>query len=119
MRLWVQILFSALAGWLLAGVLLSLAIYLNDPFWSQAMIWHWKPIYSLAGNGPLLHYDAAGNPIYEGTPIHLLFNLIGVFAGFVIYPILFVLLTSIVSMLRKRKTPQLFSPKPPPPPMFA
>jgi hypothetical protein len=118
MNLSAKILFSILAGLFLAGVLLVLAIYLKDPYWSQVLVWHWKPIYSLAGNGPLLGYNSAGEPIYEGTPIHFLFNLIGALAGFVIYPILFSLIAVIESFLRKRRKQEIFATEPPPPPVF-
>jgi hypothetical protein len=47
----------------------------------------------LVGPGPLLGYDEHGNPMYEGTPIHMLAGLVGMVLGFLVYWLLcFVLL---------------------------
>ena len=118
MPLVVKILLSVFAGWIVAAVLLVLSIYLNDPFWSPLLIWHWKPIYALAGDGPFLGYNTAGEPIYEGTPIHFLSNIIGMMAGFVIYPIIFLLVTNLPSFVSRKRSIEGFSAEPPLPPTF-
>ena len=102
MHLWVKILVSLIGGWLLAGSLLLLAFYLDDPYWSPVLLWHSEPFSRLAGNGPLLGYDAAGKALYEGTPVHLLFGIIGAFIGFVVYPVLTFLVLVVVDNIRPK-----------------
>lgn len=57
----------------------------------------------LAGTGPLLGYDQQGQPMYEGTPVHIIFALVGFLSGFIIYPcIIFVFLSVWFWLKRKR-----------------
>lgn len=85
MNTWLKLLISVVIGWIIAAVLLFVAGWLSES-WQSILLWHWGPIYSLAGNGPILGHRPDGTPMYEGTPVHMLFGLIGLFAGFLIYP---------------------------------
>lgn len=106
MDIYTRIAGSIVFGSLLAGLLVALAWYLNDQRWSSILVWHWRPIYSLAGNGPLLGYKADGSPMYEGTPVHLVFGFVGYFAGFIIYPIAIFLIWTLVDRFRRKKNNQ-------------
>jgi len=77
---------SLLFGWLIAGLLLLLASGCAGDECKSILLWHWAPIYDLAGSGPVIGHHADGTPIREGTPVHILFALLGLVAGFVIYP---------------------------------
>lgn len=55
----------------------------------------------LAGKGPLLGYDQQGNPMYEGTPVHLVFAFLGFLSGFVIYPIIIYIAMTIFQKLKE------------------
>ncbi|MGH9796228.1 MAG: hypothetical protein ACRD5G_15790 [Candidatus Acidiferrales bacterium] len=52
-------------------------------FWLFA--WHVALMVKLVGPGPLLGYDKYSNPMYEGTPIHMLAALLGMSLGFLVY----------------------------------
>jgi hypothetical protein len=52
---------------------------------SRALMWQAAiPVY-LVGPGPLLGYDELGNPMYEGTPVHMLAGQVGLLSGVPIY----------------------------------
>jgi hypothetical protein len=94
---------SIIAGWLLAGLLVAISTYLNDAYWSSILLWHWAPVYDLVGRGaPIAGYHNDGSPIYEGTPIHLLFGFVGYFAGFIIYPVAIFLVLTLIDRLKQR-----------------
>jgi hypothetical protein len=92
-----RILISLIGGWTIAAILLVFVRYFDNDNLTAVLLWHWGPIYSLAGNGPLLGYRPDGTPLYEGTPIHLVFGLIGYLAGFLIYPIIIYLVWSAIA----------------------
>lgn len=73
------------------ATLILLAAFNLDlpPKVSQILLWNVRFFAKLAGNGPLLGYDQQGNPIYEGTPVHLFFGLVGIISTFPYYSIVF------------------------------
>lgn len=99
---------SIIAGFLFAGVLLLIGVNTATEEIRSVLLWHWKPIYSLAGNGPLLGHTADGTPIYEGTPVHVLFGLLGMFAGFMIYPVSIFIIWSLVDKFRSKQLERQF-----------
>jgi hypothetical protein len=79
---------------LLCGVLLTIltrlaAARIDHPFWSPVLMW---PLVltgalhnALFGPGPLIGYDAQGQPMYEGTPVLLLVGLLGLLLAVAVY----------------------------------
>jgi hypothetical protein len=51
---------------------------------STAILWQVKLMQYFAGPGPLLEYKN-GQPIYEGTPVHLIAACIGLVMGVIVY----------------------------------
>lgn len=104
MRLGLKIFLSIVIGWIVTIVLLKVGFNVEHKLLSAVLLWNVKFFILLAGNGPFLGYDTQGNPMYEGTPVHLFFALIGIVSGFIIYPtILFLILTLIYRIKNKNK----------------
>ncbi len=81
------ILFAVIAAISVTGLQLLAAIN-----FSQKLLWQVNIMLWLAGPGPILGYDSNGKPLYEGTPIHMVAGLLGLFLGTVIYSIIFYVL---------------------------
>ena len=79
---------SILIGILVTAALTWAAFSIEDERMSRVLLWQLKPMMYLAGPGPLLGYDAQGNPMYEGTPVHIIFGFLGLLLGVPIYSIL-------------------------------
>ena len=94
---------SIFIGWLVAGILILTALNIENEKISAIMLWNVAIIGALAGNGPLLGYDAQGNPMYEGTPVHLIFAFLGLASSFLIYPIVVFLILTVINKHRLRK----------------
>ena len=95
---------SIVGGFLFAGILVLIGVNTPTEELRSILLWHWEPIYSLAGNGPLLGYAQDGTPMYEGTPVHMLFGFVGMFAGFVIYPVSIFIILSLTDRFRDNRT---------------
>jgi hypothetical protein len=67
------------------------------------LLWNVTFFVRLAGNGPLLGYDEQGNPMYEGTPVHAFFALIGILSTFPIYSIVFFVGFTIKDIFKTKK----------------
>ena len=89
MKLRVRVGIAVLIGWAFYTMLLltagSAEISESIKSW---LLWNVPAFVALAGNGPILGQDANGAPIYEGTPVHFLFFIIGLTSGFGIYPLI-------------------------------
>ncbi len=59
---------------------------------SWQILWQVNIMLWLAGPGPIIGNDSYGKPIREGTPVHMLAALVGLFLGVVIYTAIFSLL---------------------------
>lgn len=92
-----RILLSIPIGWLVAAILLVIALNIESRTIAAILMWNVYLFVALAGNGPLLGYDAQGNPMYEGTPVHAVFGLLGALSGFLIYPAIAFVVLSIVN----------------------
>ncbi len=97
-----RILLSITTGWLVAGILILIAFSLGSKKIAAILLWNVGLFMILAGNGPLLGYDAQGNPMYEGTPVHLFFGFLGLLSGFLIYPLIVFLILSIANKFYSR-----------------
>jgi len=101
-----RILLSIPLGWIIAIVLMLIAFNIENKDLAKILMWNLGLFMALAGNGPLLGYDAQGHPMYEGTPVHWLFALLGFASSFVIYPVLaFLALTVVKNFYSRKKTP--------------
>jgi hypothetical protein len=69
-------------------VLSAVQIYIGLKFF-PILLWQVRIFLFIAGKGPILGYDAQGNPLYEGTPVHELAAYFGIFVGFLIYSLIF------------------------------
>jgi hypothetical protein len=91
MRSGAQIAVSLLSGWAIYLIFLAIVfesfIAISKPA-ASVPLWNVTLFVAVAGNGPLLGYDTSGNPMYEGTPVHLVFALVGLSSGFCFYPTL-------------------------------
>lgn len=83
----------------MAIVLILFGTNIDNKTVSSILLWNVSFFIALAGNGPLLGYDQQGNPMYEGTPVHVFFALFGFASGFLIYPIFVFLILTIVDKL--------------------
>lgn len=83
----------------MAIVLILFGTNIDNKTVSSILLWNVSVFIALAGNGPLLGHDTQENPMYEGTPVHLIFGLFGLASGFLIYPIFVFLLLTIVDKL--------------------
>jgi hypothetical protein len=74
-------------GAIALGVLIAAgSAELSQPV-KDVLLWNVNLVAKLAGKGPLLGYDSLGNPMYEGTPVHLFFGFLGLLSTFPIYMI--------------------------------
>lgn len=98
-----RILLSIFAGWLIAGALIFIAFIAASKKIAMILLWNVGLFVALAGNGPLLGYDAQGNPMYEGTPVHFVFGLLGILSGFLIYPMIVFVILSVAGNFYPKK----------------
>jgi hypothetical protein len=68
------------------------ALSINNRPLSGVLLWQVVLIAYLLGPGPLLGHDEQGNPMYEGTPVHMLILPVGLFLAVVFYSIVSYLL---------------------------
>jgi len=68
------------AAWILA---VFMAFRRDDPGFATVLLPLWKPIGSLAGNGP--NIGTLEHPGYEATPIHIILSFIGIGASAGVY----------------------------------
>lgn len=79
---------KALAISILAAILLSAFQFLAAMKFSFNILWQVTIMQMLAGPCPLLGYDSSGQPMYEGTPVHILAAYFGLLFGVAIYAVL-------------------------------
>lgn len=104
MSLGKRIFLGIIFGCAFAAILLFVFFNLETPpKVLKILLWNIFFIAKLAGNGPILGYDNQGNPIYEGTSVHLLFGLIGMVSTFPYYSFIFFVFISIWDKLRSGK----------------
>ena len=78
---------SLLCGIVITGVVTWIALSIGNEKISTVLLWNVVILVRLAGRGPLLGYDAEGNPMHEGTPVHLLAGVFGLLLGIPIYSV--------------------------------
>lgn len=93
---------GSVCGILITIALTSAAFLIDDKYVSGALLWPITLMVYLIGPGPILGYDKHGDPMYEGTPAHLLIFLFGLFIGAVIYSIISYFILRAVSKGRAR-----------------
>ena len=98
-----RILFSTIIGWIIAGIITLTAFNVKNEIILAVLLWNVGFFVALAGNGPILGYDQQGNPMYEGTPVHIIFAIFGFASSFLIYPIIVFLILTIVNKLNPTK----------------
>lgn len=103
MKLWVRIGISVLTGWSFYTMVLLIAgsAEISETV-NSWLLWHVPAVVALAGNGPILGHDANGAPIYEGTPVHFAFFIIGLASGFGIYPLIVFSALTVWSRIKAR-----------------
>jgi hypothetical protein len=74
------VILAGLGAWL--GVLV-LCIAIDQPRLTTILMPLWRPMFALAGQGPNL--GSAERPLYEATPVHALFGLLGIALSAVVY----------------------------------
>ena len=77
---------------MVTAILAWVALSINNRPLSSVLLWQVVLIAYLVGPGPLLGHDEQGNPMYEGTPVHMLILPVGLFFAVVFYSILSYLL---------------------------
>ena len=75
---------SAFAAVLLSGI--QFAVTLKSSF---KILWQVYIMHHLVWTGPILGYDANGQPMYEGTPVHMFAAYLGLLIGVILYTIIF------------------------------
>ena len=95
---------AILIGWTIAVSLLVIGSKIENTQILKILLWNVHFFAALAGNGPLLGYDVQGNPMYEGTPVHLFFGFVGILSSFTIYPIILFLVFNLVSKIKRKNT---------------
>ncbi len=99
-----RILLAIVCGCFFATLLLLIAFTIEMPDKLRGvLLWNVGVFVRLAGNGPLLGYDEQGNPMYEGTPVHLIFGLIGVISTFPIYSVIFFIIFTVKDKLKEKR----------------
>ena len=66
-----------------AVVISSIQFWIAIRF-SAEILWQVTLMYHLVGSGPILGYRN-GQPIYEGTPVHMVAAYIGIGIGVIVY----------------------------------
>jgi hypothetical protein len=56
---------------------------------STKVLWQATLMHRFVGKGPILGYDAQGQPMYEGTPVHFVAAITGLLIGLIVYWIVF------------------------------
>jgi hypothetical protein len=79
------------------------AFSIDNANMSRILLWQVTLLTKLAGPGPLLGYDDQGNPMYEGTPVHMFAALFGILMGVPIYSTLSFIALSLLAR-RKRSS---------------
>jgi hypothetical protein len=88
MRKSTSILASFVSGISITTALTCAAFLTGNRALSGALLWPVTLIVYLMGPGPLLGYNAEGQPTYEGTPLHLIALPVGLFLEAVIYSVI-------------------------------
>jgi hypothetical protein len=104
MRLVAKIFISIVLGAGIAAMLLMISGSegVSKPV-KDVLLWNVNLAVKLAGTGPLLRYNSQGEPMYEGTPVHMFFGLLGLLSTFPIYMIVsFLFLTGLEKLMDKR-----------------
>jgi hypothetical protein len=84
-----KIFIAILVALILSGIQFWTAMTLSQKILWQVNIMHW-----IVGPGPILGYDSTGNPLYEGTPVHMVAAYFGLFIGVIIYAVIVYRLTN-------------------------
>jgi len=74
-----QILVSFILAILISSIQFLIAIQ-----FSTSILWQVKLMHYLVGPGPILGYRN-GQPIYEGTPVHMVAGFVGLGLGAIVY----------------------------------
>lgn len=80
---------KVLAISIFAAILLSAVQFLAAMKISFNILWQVNIMQMLVGSGPLLGYDSSGQPMYEGTPVHMVVAYLGLLFGVAIYSTVF------------------------------
>ncbi len=84
---------SKLVVWsIVCGVIITVALIrasasIGNDRVSRVLLWQAAILVYLVGQGPLLAYDAQGEPIYEGSPVGMLAGFVGLLLGIPIYSV--------------------------------
>ena len=105
MQLLLKIIISVILGFAVAiGILLLSGSAGVSDSTKEVLLWNVHLVAKLAGNGPLLGYNSQGEPIYEGTPVHVFFWFLGLISTFPIYMALSFVFVSIVTKFGNKRT---------------
>lgn len=98
-----KIILSVIIGWIFAGIITFTALNIENETIVAILLWNVGLFVVLAGKGPLLGYDEQGNPMYEGTPVHIIFAIFGFVSSFLIYPIMVFLILTVINKIYPQK----------------
>jgi hypothetical protein len=95
---------SSIFGIFITIALTCAAFLLDNKYVFRALLWQVTLMAYLMGPGPILGYDEHGAPRYEGTPLHIVIFLLGLFIGPVIYSIIIYFVLRAVSKRRANQS---------------
>lgn len=72
---------------MITAILTCVGLSIDNRPLSGVLLWQVVLIAYLLGPGPLLGHDEQGNPMYEGTPVHMLILPVGLFLCVVFYSV--------------------------------
>jgi hypothetical protein len=74
---------------LLGAIIVSALQLMAASQFSTKVLWQATLMHRFVGKGPILGYDSQGQPMYEGTPVHLISAITGLLIGLIVYWIIF------------------------------
>lgn len=85
----------------LGAILLSTFQFIIAINSSVDILWQVNVMQKLVGPGPILGYASNGEPLYEGTPVHMLAAYVGLGLGVLIY--FLVIYFILIKMIKSNK----------------
>lgn len=79
---------SVVCGVVITAALTLAAFSVENDNVSRALMWQASILVHLVGPGPVIGHDQQGNPLHEGTPVHMLAGVVGILLGIPIYSLL-------------------------------